>query len=95
MQFRSGAQPDSEESVLRCYDNGENWGEIYREFFSFGRAAGGVFAPEFFTARLQPQMEKYRCLWYKSSSNHNILYFARIFLHQSHNYWILAVESSL
>jgi len=25
--------------------------------------SSGVFAPEFMTIRLQPQMKKYRCLW--------------------------------
>jgi hypothetical protein len=28
----------------------------------------------FVTVRLQPQMKKYRCLWYMSTRNHNILY---------------------
>jgi len=32
----------------------------------------------FVTVGLQPQMKKYRCLWYKSTTNHNILYFVRV-----------------
>jgi hypothetical protein len=48
--------------------------QTYREFSSVvGLAA--YFAPNIFKVLLQPQMEKYRCLWCKSSSNHNILYF--------------------
>jgi hypothetical protein len=30
------------------------------------------FTPGFITIRLQPQMKKYRSLWYKSTTNHNI-----------------------
>ncbi len=33
---------------------------------------------DFVTIRLQPQMKKYRCLWYMSTRNHNILYSADI-----------------
>jgi hypothetical protein len=47
----------------------------YRGFSSVDGPPAGFFTPDFITARLQPQMEKYRCLWCKSSSNHNILYF--------------------
>jgi hypothetical protein len=36
------------------------------------------FTPRFVTIRLQPQMKKYRCRWYKSTTNHNILYFLYI-----------------
>jgi hypothetical protein len=32
----------------------------------------------FVTVRLQPQMKKYRCPWYVSIQNHNILYFVHI-----------------
>ncbi len=32
----------------------------------------------FVTVRLQPQMKKYRCPWYVSTQNHNILYFVHI-----------------
>ena len=32
----------------------------------------------FITVRLQPQMKKYRCPWYVSTTNHNILYFVGI-----------------
>ncbi|MGA3133795.1 MAG: hypothetical protein ABSD59_23770, partial [Terracidiphilus sp.] len=32
----------------------------------------------FVTVRLQPQMKKYRCPWYMSIPNHNILYFVGI-----------------
>ena len=34
-----------------------------------------LFTPGFFTICLQSQMKKYRCLWYKSTTNHYILYF--------------------
>jgi hypothetical protein len=42
------------------------------------RRPGGIFTPESMTIRLQPQMKKYRCLWYMSTTNHNILYFVAI-----------------
>ena len=32
----------------------------------------------FITIRLKPQMKKYRCLWYVSTTNHNILYFVGV-----------------
>ena len=31
--------------------------------FALSGLSGGVFAPEFMTIHLQPQMKKYRCLW--------------------------------
>jgi hypothetical protein len=37
-----------------------------------------VFHPGPVTIRLKPQMKKYRSLWYKSTTNHNILYFLSI-----------------
>jgi hypothetical protein len=42
------------------------------------RPADGTSRRGLVTVRLQPQMKKYRCLWYKSSANHNILYFVPI-----------------
>ena len=42
------------------------------------RLPGGSSHRRFFTIRLQPQMKKYRCLWYKSTTNHNILYFVAV-----------------
>ena len=44
----------------------------------FQRPLGGTFAPEFVRNRLRPQMKKYRCPWYMSTTNHNILYFGHI-----------------
>jgi hypothetical protein len=55
-----------------------NWVDFYREFSSVAGLVAADFAPNMFKVLLQPQMEKYRCLWYKSSSNHNILYFQYI-----------------
>jgi len=37
------------------------------------------------TVPLQPQMKKYRCPWYMSTKNHNILYFVRIWSIRSLN----------
>jgi len=42
------------------------------------RLSGAPFALDFVTVRLQPQMKKYRCPWYVSTTNHNILYFVGI-----------------
>jgi hypothetical protein len=39
------------------------------------RPPGGVVTPGIIKIRLQPQMKKYRSLWYVSTRNHNILYF--------------------
>jgi hypothetical protein len=41
-------------------------------------ACRSVFHPGPVTIRLKPQMKKYRSLWYKSTTNHNILYFLSI-----------------
>jgi hypothetical protein len=49
--------------------------DFYREFSSVVGLVAEWFAPNIIKVLLQPQMEKYRCLWCKSSSNHNILYF--------------------
>jgi hypothetical protein len=34
-----------------------------------------LFTPAFITIQLKPQMKTYRCLWWLSTTNHNILYF--------------------
>jgi len=47
----------------------------------------GYFTPGIIKIRLQPQMEKYRCLWCKSSPNHYILYFMRISQHSTSEHW--------
>ncbi len=39
------------------------------------RPLGGFWRHGFLTVRLQPQMKKYRCLWWMSTPGHNILYF--------------------
>jgi hypothetical protein len=38
----------------------------------------GILTLDFVAARLQPQLKKYRCLWWMSTTNHNILYFLNI-----------------
>jgi hypothetical protein len=51
--------------------------EVPRILF-FGRRSRGAFTLEFVTVGLQPQMKTYRCPWYVSTRNHNILYFVCI-----------------
>jgi hypothetical protein len=57
----------------------------------FQRPLGGTFAPEFVNIRLRPQMKKYRCPWWMSTTNHNILYFVHIsninFPNKGHCLW--------
>jgi hypothetical protein len=43
-----------------------------RSFSSVGGISTGRSRRGLLTIYLQPQMEKYRCPWGKSSSNHNI-----------------------
>jgi hypothetical protein len=55
-----------------CSLNGRESGEFLPQIlFVVGLMAAG-FRAEHLKVLLQPQMEKYRCLWCKSSSNHNI-----------------------
>jgi hypothetical protein len=75
MQSRSLSQPARQTGTCWCSRNGREWVDFYREFSSVVGLAAADFAPNIFKVLLQPQMEKYRCLWCKSSSNHNILYF--------------------
>jgi hypothetical protein len=75
MQSRSGSQPYRQIGTWGVHSTDGNWVDFYREFSSVAGLVAADFAPNMFKVLLQPQMEKYRCLWCKSSSNHNILYF--------------------
>jgi hypothetical protein len=57
--------------VQRLEQTGNGGLEMPRVLFS-QRLTGGSSRRSFMTVRLQPQMKKYRSLWYKSTTNHNI-----------------------
>jgi hypothetical protein len=58
-------------------NTGNRWSEITAIcLFSSGLRRVSKSHPV--TARLQPQMKKYRSLWWMSTGNHNILYLAYI-----------------
>jgi hypothetical protein len=72
VQITIGRRAGTESGILRLCDQRMGMGVefIYREFSSVHELAAWVLAPSLITVRLQPQMEKYRCLWCKSSPNH-------------------------